>query len=45
MDIETIINEFNFKASGKNKKVKLLIDVVEAVNGTAKCNKHKEFYA
>jgi OOP family OmpA-OmpF porin len=47
-DVEIVLNkkdEFNFKASGKNKKVKLLIDVVEAVNGTAKCNKHKEFYA
>ena len=47
-DVEIVLNKkdkFNFKASGKNKKVKLLIDVVEAVNGTAKCNKHKEFYA
>ena len=47
-DVEIVLNKkdkFNFKASGKNKKVKLLIDVVEDVNGTSKCNKHKEFFA
>jgi len=47
-DAEIVLNKkdkLNFKASGKNKNVKLLMDVEEAVSGTSKCKKHKELYA